>query len=133
MSQNRRWRSAFALYEVLLGLAIFGLGVVALGKSVSNCINASGLSSQEDRVRQILANRMAEVQATPGFPDARKDIKIATGYGEVRLIQTSEPAGLKGENNTELLGVKVVTLRAEWTRNGVTQSKKIDFYVYRNG
>lgn len=133
MLRNRRWRSAFALYEVLIGLAIFGLGVVALGKSVSNCINASGLSSQEDRVRQILANRMAEVQATPGFPDARKDFKITTGYGEVRLIQTSEPAGLKGENNTELLGVKVVTLRAEWTRNGITQSRKIDFYVYRNG
>jgi Tfp pilus assembly protein PilV len=133
MSLNRRWRSAFALYEVLLGLAIFAAGVIALGRSVSNCINASGLSSQEDRVRQILANRMAEVQATPGFPDSRKEIKIATGYGEVRLIQTTEPANLKGDKDTELLGVKVVTLRAEWNRGGVTQSKKIDFYVYRNG
>lgn len=125
--------SGFALYEVLLGLAIFAAGVLALGKSAQNCINASGLSAQEDRARQILANRMAEIQATPGFPDRNKETRIATGYGDVRLIQTSEPAGLKGEKNIELTGINVVRLRAEWTGNGVTQVKKIDFYVYRNG
>ena len=133
MSRNKGWRSAFALYEVLLGVTIFAVGVLALGRSVQNCINASGLSSQEDRVRQILANRMAEIQATPGFPDNRKETKIATGYGEVRLIQTSGPAGLKGEKNTELNGINLVTLKAEWTRSGTAQSRKIDFYVYRNG
>lgn len=133
MSRSKRKRSAFALYEVLLGLAIFAAGVLALGRSVQNCINASGLSSQEDRVRQILANRMAEIQATPGFPDTRKETKIATGYGEVRLIQTSGSAGLKGEKNTELNGINVVSLRAEWTRNGVAQTRKVEFYVYRNG
>jgi Tfp pilus assembly protein PilV len=133
MSRSKRKRSAFALYEVLLGLAIFAAGVLALGRSVQNCINASGLSSQEDRVRQILANRMAEIQATPGFPDTRKETKIATGYGDVRLIQTSGSAGLKGEKNTELNGINVVSLQAEWTRNGVAQKRKVEFYVYRNG
>jgi Tfp pilus assembly protein PilV len=133
MWRGKRKRSAFALYEVLLGLAIFVAGVLALGKSAQNCINASGLSSQEDRVRQILANRMAEIQATPGFPDRNKSITIDTGYGEVKLVQTSEPAGLKGNKNTELQGINVVRLRAEWTRNGIAQVKKLDFYVYRNG
>jgi Tfp pilus assembly protein PilV len=133
MWRGRRKRSAFALYEVLLGLAIFVAGVLALGKSAQNCINASGLSSQEDRVRQILANRMAEIQATPGFPDRNKSITVDTGYGEVKLVQTSEPAGLKGDKNLELQGINVVRLRAEWTRNGISQVRKIDFYVYRNG
>ncbi len=32
---------AFALYEVLLGLAIFVIGVLMLGRSVRNCLNAS--------------------------------------------------------------------------------------------
>src|SRR5947208_9144544 len=78
MSRNRR--RAFALYEVLIGLAIFSLGVIALGRSVQNCLNASGLNAEEDRVRQILSDRMAEVQATPGFPDLKKETKVATGY-----------------------------------------------------
>jgi Tfp pilus assembly protein PilV len=133
MWRNRRRKRAFALYEVLIGLAIFALGVLALGRSVQNCLNASMLSSEDDRVRQILADRMAEIQATPGFPDTKKETKMATGYGDVLLIQRSAPAGLKGEDNTELNGINLVTLRADWTRNGAAQSRKIEFYVYRNG
>lgn len=130
---NKRSRRAFALYEVLLGLTIFVLGVLVLGRSVQNCLNASALGSEEERVRQILANRMAEIQATPGFPDAKKETKLATGYGEVLLVQKSAPAGLKVENNIELTGINRVTLRADWKRQGVTQSKTIEFYVFRNG
>src|SRR5215216_7809201 len=54
---------AFALYEVLLGVAIFALGVIALGRAVENCINASTISAEENVVRQILSDRMAQVQA----------------------------------------------------------------------
>ena len=43
--------AAFALYEVLLGVTIFVIGVLALGRSVQNCLNASALSAEEDRVR----------------------------------------------------------------------------------
>ena len=134
MSRNNRRTRGFALYEVLLGLMIFVVGVVVIGRSIENCLNASVLSAEDDRVRQILANRMAEVQATPGSPDAKKETKVATGYGDVLLVQRSVPAGLKiNENNTELNGINLVTLRADWTRNGVAQSRKIEFYVYRGG
>jgi hypothetical protein len=51
----------------------------------------------------------------------------------VILVQTSRPAGLRGENDLELNGINLVTLRADWKRNGVVQSKKIEFYVYRSG
>ena len=72
MRCDKRTTWAFALYEVLLGLSIFIIGVLVLGRSVRNCLNASTLSAEEDRVRQILANRMAEIQATPGFPDTTR-------------------------------------------------------------
>ena len=133
MWQSKRTRVAFALYEVLIGLAIFSVGVLALGRSVQNCLNASGLNAEEDRVRQILSNRMAELQATPGFPDAKKETKIATGYGEVLLVQRSVPASLKVDANTEIGGMNLVTLTVQWTRGGAAQSRKIQFYVYRAG
>ena len=100
---------------------------------MKNCLNASALSAEEDRVRQILANRMAEIQATPGLPDAKKETKVPTGYGDVLVVQSSRPAGLKGENDLEVAGINIVTLRAEWKRNGVVQSRKLEFYVYRPG
>jgi Tfp pilus assembly protein PilV len=132
-NKPKRTRAAFALYEVLIGLAIFAVGVLALGRSVQNCLNASGLNAEEDRVRQILADRMAEVQATPGFPDAKKEIKVATGYGNVLLVQRSVQTELKADDNTVIGGIQLVTLSAEWKRNGLAQSRKIQFYVYRPG
>jgi len=127
----RNKRKAFALYEVLIGLAIFSLGVIALGRSVQNCLNASGLSAEEDRIRQILADRMAEVQATPGLPDQKKETKIATGYGEIVLVQKSVPQVLKDQNDIEVNGINLVTLTAQWKRGGAEQSRRIQFYVYR--
>ena len=124
---------AFALYEVLLGMAIFSVGVLVLGRSVENCLNASTLSSEQDRVRQILSNRMSEIQASPGLPDTNKETKIDTGYGEVRLIQRSAPAELQDEKGLEMGGIIRVALSVEWTRGRNAQSKRIEFYVYRQG
>ena len=128
-----RSRMAFALYEVLIGVAIFAIGVLALGRAVQNCLNASTLSAEENRVRQILSNRMAEIQATPGFPDNAKEFNIDTGYGVVKVIQKSAPAGLTEADGGQLDGINLVILTAQWTGGGVSQSKQIEFYVYRPG
>lgn len=133
MRRGSQTACAFALYEVLIGVTIFVIGTLALGRSVENCMNANALSAQEDRARQILANRMAEIQATPGRPEAKKESKIESGYGTVKVTQQTAPAGLKNEKEIELGGITAVTLTAEWVRNGVTQSRKIEFYVYRAG
>jgi len=131
----RRGKSerGFALYEVLLGVTIFVIGVLALGRSVQNCLTASTLTAEDSRIRLILSNRMAEIQATPGVPDSAKESKVDTGYGVVKLSQKTAPAQLTEENGVELTGVNLVTLKAEWDRGGVTQSESIQFYVYRSG
>jgi Tfp pilus assembly protein PilV len=129
----RRNKSGFALYEVLMGVAIFAFGVLALGRAVENCLNASTLNAEEDRVRLILSNRMAEVQTTPGLPDAAREFNIDTGYGMVKLVQTSAAADLQDENGAQLSSLHRVTLTAKWKRAGADQSQQIEFYVYRPG
>ena len=133
MPRNRFSLRAFALYEVMIGVTIFVVGILALGRSVENCLNASMLTTDENRIRTILANRMAEIQTAPGNPDASKEIKIKSPFGLVRLIQKSAPAELKQEEGIELGGLRRVLLSAEWSRGGVKQSKQISFYVYRAG
>src|SRR6266478_10039234 len=125
--------NAFALYEVLIGVAIFAIGVVALGRAVQNCLNASTISAEESAVRQVLSDRMAVIQAAPGVPDPEKEFKINSNYGTVRLIQKSAPADLTEEDKTVLSGINLVTLTAQWQHAGVPQSKRIQFYVYRSG
>ena len=129
----RNFYRAFALYEVLIGLAVFAIGVLALGRAVQNCMNASTINEEENRVRQILANRMAEIQTTPGRPDPEKEIKINSGYGEVKLIQKTVAAALQDENGADVSNIHLVTLTAEWTRAGAAQSRQLQFYVYRPG
>jgi Tfp pilus assembly protein PilV len=132
-SEIRNFRGGFALYEVLLGVAIFAVGVLALGRAVENCLNASTLNNEENAVQQILSNRMAEIQAAPGPPDQAKEFKINGSYGLVKLIQKSAPAGLTEPNKTVLNGINLVTLTAQWQRGGASQSRQIRFYVYRPG
>jgi hypothetical protein len=129
----KRLAHAFALYEVLLGVAIFSMGTLVLGRSIQNCLNATALSSDEDRMRQILSNRMAEIQATPGIPDKTKETKVDTGSGEMKLTQRCGPAGLKDDKDLEMGGIFLVTLSVEWRRGGQNQLKRIEFYVYRAG
>ena len=124
-------RTAFALYEVLIGLFIFAVGIIALGRAVNNCMNASALSADDARVREILANRMVEIETTPGQPDKAKESKINSGFGTVRLVQKAVPQEMKEEDGTELTGIIRVTLIANWSRGGSNQSKAIAFYVYR--
>jgi hypothetical protein len=127
-----RSKYAFALYEVLLGVAIFAIGVISLGRAVQNCLNASTISAQENVVRQILSDRMAQVQAASGVPEAEKEFKLKTSYGRVILTQKAAPAALTEPDNTVINGINLVTLTARWEHAGVPQSKQIQFYVYRS-
>ena len=124
---------AFALYEVLLGVAIFALGVISLGRAVQNCLNASTISAEENVMRQVLSDRMAQVQAASGVPEAEKEFKLKTSYGRVILTQKAAPAALTEPDNTVIAGINLVTLTARWDHAGVPQSKQIQFYVYRSG
>ncbi len=133
MPRNKFYRRGFALYEVMIGVTIFVVGILALGRSVENCLNASEITTDENRIRTILSNRMAEIQTAPGNPDASRELKIKSNFGMVRLIQKSSPAGLKEDDGVELGGLRRVLLTAEWSRGGIKQSKQISFYVYRAG
>jgi len=132
-SEVRNFQRAFALYEVLLGITIFALGVIALGHAVENCLNASAINAEEDVVRQILSNRMAEIQAARAVPDDSKEFKVDSNYGAIRVVQKTAAAELTEPDNTLLDGIYLVTLTARWQQAGVPQSKQIQFYVYRPG
>src|SRR5436190_8379289 len=131
-SELRR-HSAFALYEVLLGVAIFAVGVISMGRAVENCLNASTISAEENVVRQILSDRMAQVQAASAVPDPEKEFKLTTSYGRMILTQKTTSAPLTEPDNTVINGINLVTLTARWQHAGVPQSKQIQFYVYRSG
>src|SRR5437762_13643484 len=93
-SAGQKFRRAFALYEVLLGITIFALGVIALGRAVENCLNASTINAEEGVVRQILSNRMAEIQSARGVHDGSKAFRVGSNYGGTKVVQQTAAAEL---------------------------------------
>src|SRR5438105_14504946 len=124
--------AAFALYEVLLGVAVFAIGVLAVGGAVEKCLKASTIGAEEKAVRQILSDRMAVIQAAPGVPEAEKEFRIKSNYGVVRLVQKSGPTELVEPDHTVLSGINLVILTVYWQHGGIPQSKQSQSYVYRS-
>src|SRR5258707_14614583 len=87
----RNSASAFALYEVLIGVAIFAVGVLALGRGVENCLNASTLNAEEEAERQMLSNRIGEIQTAPGLADGGREFKKNAGFGVIKLVHKNAP------------------------------------------
>ena len=124
---------AFMLIEVMLGVVIFAMGVLALGRCVNNCLVAETIRQEVERARLVLANRMAEVEA--GEVDTTKDViddALGEGFPGMTLRQTRKPVAAQNEKQQVLHGLYQVTLEVDWTSGNEPQSKTISFYVLRS-
>ena len=130
---RRRNERGFMLLEIMLAGFIFAMGVVALGASLSQCVNAQRLRNEAERARLALQNRMAEIQANPAMPDnsARRPLKGA--FEGITMVEKRKPIEFKNEEGVVMSGLNEVTLTAEWTSDGDNISRTVTFYLLRGG
>ena len=121
---------AFILLEAMLAVAVFSIGVIALGNCVQNCIVAERVKEEDARARRILENRMAEIEAG-SVPIADKASEELKGmFAGMTLKTTRVPLKRKNEKNAEVFGLFAITLTLSWMTDGLEQSKVLSFYVY---
>ena len=131
---RHRARSAaggFLLLEVVLAVAIFALGVIALGRCMTDCLEVQQDRQQSIRARLALENRMAEIQASPALPDEFKRRKLEGMFTGVSTVERRRTLDLKSENNVGLSGLCEMNLTAEWTTAGSPQTQTLSFYLLR--
>jgi len=128
MRRNARTRG-FLLVDVMLGVAIFSMGIVALGMAVNNCLDGQAALREAARARQILENRMSEIlaHATAVEPELKQALE-GEGAG-ITLEQTAVPLEADDENGNEVVGLQVVTLSAVWESAGEPQRTDVTFYM----
>ena len=114
MKLQRQRTGGFLLIEILLGVAIFVLGVIALGRCVSNCVTAQNVRDQEERARLALQNAMLEVQASPMLPDENHREKLKGMFAGMTLIERRRTLSVENEDHVLLPDLHEITLRVEW-------------------
>src|SRR6266568_1521362 len=110
-----RSRHSFVLLEIMLGVLIFSVGVLALGEAVSNCLNAEAARFDDDRARLALENRMAEIESGALQVKTSATDKLTGLFDGITLKQTRTQLQEKDENNKPISGLYNVTLEATWT------------------
>ena len=131
--QGRFGERGILLLEIMLAVAIFSMAVIGLGRCVSNCLDAEAVRTQDARARQMLANRVAEIQASLALPEVSKRDEMEAPFEGFTLVETRRSPNLKNEKDAALTGLFEITVRAEWTAAGTPQARLVTFYLLRQG
>ena len=110
---------------------MFVMGVLVLGRCVSNCIDAESMRQESERARLALENRMAEVEAGEVATDKALSDDIGDSFPGMTMKQSRRPVAAKNEKGDEIQGLYEVDLEVDWTSENEPQSKAISFYVLR--
>ena len=131
-SKMRKHRAAFVLIEVMLGVMIFAIGVIALGKCVDNCITTESVRQETERARLALENRMAEVEAGEIPTDKDLSDDLGDSFPGMTMKQARHPVVAKNEKGDMIQGLYEMDLEVDWTSENQPQSRQISFYVLRS-
>jgi prepilin-type N-terminal cleavage/methylation domain-containing protein len=133
MKRNNSHRAGFVLIEVMLGVAIFALGVLALGACVNNCITAEVVRQETERATLALANRMDEIEAgSIPIDKEREDDLTDEGSPGMKLKQSRQPLQEKNEKGQDIVGLYQMNIEVDWTADNQPQTKSLTFYVLRS-
>jgi prepilin-type N-terminal cleavage/methylation domain-containing protein len=130
MKKRPEKRRGFWLLESMIAVAIFSIGMIALGQCVNNCLAAVRIKEEDARARLALANRMAEIEA--GAVQLADSVveELKEPYEGMRLKQTRVPVIRKNENEQDIVGIYAVTLELMWKSDGQELSRDLLFYAY---
>ncbi len=124
-----RGTRAFLLFEVMLGVAIFAIGVIALGQAVNNCMQAEAARADDQRARMALQSQMSEIEAglKPQLV-TKYSAQLDGMFSGITINETRTLANLKNDQNKPLDKLYTITIEATWQRGSQPQSKSVSFY-----
>lgn len=129
---ERRREGAFLLLEMIIAVLIFSLGVIALGRCMSECLDTQAFCGRQGRATLALQNRMVEIQASPIMPDENKKRELTGMFSGMTMIEHRRTLRIKNEDNADLSNLQEMTLTAQWsTPAGQTQSSGLTFVILR--
>ena len=130
-SKMRKHRAAFVLIEVMLGVMIFAIGVIALGKCVNNCLTTETVRQETEQARLALENRMDQIEAGEIATDKDLSDPLGEGFPGMTMVQSRHPVVAKNEKGDVIQGLYQMDLEVDWKSGNEPQARKLSFYVLR--
>jgi hypothetical protein len=123
-------RRGFILLECMLAVAIFALGILALGRCVENCLRAEKIRREEGLAQRALANYWIQVEqgAIPITENVSYPLKGA--WEGMTMNVSREPLVVKNEKDQELFGLYQVKLQLTWPNGPETITRELQFVIY---
>ncbi len=130
MKTRHAFNQGFVLLECMLAVAIFALGILALGRCVENCLKAEKFRREEGLAQRALANFWVQVEqgAIPLTENYKQDLKGA--WEGMTMNVSREALALKNEKDQELFGLYQVKLALTWPSNGEVVTRELQFFMY---
>lgn len=120
----------FLLLESMLAVAIFAVGVLALGRCVENCLRAEKFRREEGLAQRALANYAVQIE-TDALPLTDKMTEQLKGaWTGMTMNIAREPLAIRNEKDQELFGLYKVTLELSWKDGRQTIQRNLSFYTY---
>ncbi len=134
LPRNRR---AFVLIESMLAVAIFAIGVLALGRCMENCMKSEKYRREEGLAQRALANYWVQIEtgALPLNTDKSSE-ELKGAWAGMTMNMAREPLKLRNEKDQEIFGLYNVTLSLNWKSGGDAITREMSFMIYprqRNG
>lgn len=133
MKTTPRSTRAILLLEVMIGVAIFAIGVISLGNCVAECMRAEKLRMEERDVRNALQAAMAEILAGQTLPEDKKQIEVEGSDPAIVIVQSRKPLDLRNEQKVPIRGLYEISLTAKWESRGTEQEETLTFFLSREG
>ncbi len=131
MTRKSLHSAGFVLLEALVAVAIFAIGVLALGKCVSNCVAVEHMKVEDALARRALTNRMAEIEAGSIEATGTKTSSMGAAFPGFIMTQTCTPLERKNEKGQDITGIIAVNLVVSWRSEGDNHQRQQTFYVYQ--
>jgi hypothetical protein len=123
-------QSGFLLLECMLAVAIFAMGMLALGRCVENCLIAERFRREEGLAQRALANYWVQIEqgAIPISDKYSEPLKGA--WIGMTLNVLREPLTVKNEKEQEIFGLYQVKMQLSWPSGQETMTREMQFIMF---
>lgn len=127
---NRERRTGLTLIEVMLALAILGIGLTVLIATASTCLAVVKQSRHYESARHFLAlveldfkNKLLELESGQELEDGSGSVT----FPESDLYRGTWEVATEGEEED---GLKRLTFRVAWSERGANPYEEVTTYLY---